>query len=69
MKTAGSVQVLNLVEGEAAVVSSPSGAFEPYEVHYAETFIIPACLEEFTLSPAGEGKKCKVIRAFVRFNP
>lgn len=69
LKTAGSVQVLNLVEGEAAVVSSPSGAFEPYEVHYAETFIIPACLEEFTLSPAGEGKKCKVIRAFVRFNP
>ena len=69
IKTAGSVQVLNLVEGTAALVTSSSGAFEPFEVHYAETFIIPECVEEFTLSPAGDAKECKVIRAYVRFNP
>jgi hypothetical protein len=36
--------VLNLVEGEEAVVESPSGAFAPYVVHYAETFIVPAAV-------------------------
>jgi hypothetical protein len=27
--------------GEEAIVESPTGAFEPYVVHYAETFIVP----------------------------
>ena len=68
-ETRGGVQVLNLVEGEEAVVESPSGAFEPFPVHYAETFIIPACLGEYVIRPAREGGKCMVIRAWVRFNP
>ena len=66
-KTGDSVQVLNLVEGSSAVVESPTGAFEPFEVHYAETFIIPACVEDFIIRP-GEGE-CMVIRAYIRFNP
>lgn len=68
--TADSVQVLNLVEGEEAVVESPEGRFAPFVVHYAETFIIPACVGEYTIRPWGEseGKECMVIRAFVRFN-
>lgn len=37
------MNVFNLLEGEEAVIESPSGAFEPFVVHYAETFIIPAC--------------------------
>ena len=69
VKTADSVQVLNLVEGEAAVVESPDGRFAPFEVHYAETFIIPACVEEFTLRPAALGQECMAIRAYVRANP
>ena len=40
--THGTVNVLNLVEGEEAVVESPTGAFAPFVVHYAETFIVPA---------------------------
>ena len=40
--TGGGVNVLNLVEGAEAVVESPTGAFEPFVVHYAETFIVPA---------------------------
>ena len=68
-KTGDSVQVLNLAEGSSAVVESPTGAFEPFEVHYAETFIIPACVEDFIIRP-GEGvKECIVIRAYIRFNP
>lgn len=68
--TADSVQVLNLVEGEEAVVESPEGRFQPFVVHYAETFIIPACVGDYTIRPYGSasGKECMVIRAFVRFN-
>ena len=69
-RTENSVHVLNLVEGEEAVVESPDGRFEPFVVHYAETFIIPACVEEYTVRPCGlsEGKSCMTIRASVRFN-
>ncbi len=67
--TADSVQVLNLVEGQEAVVESPDGRFEPFTVHYAETFIVPACVEKFRLRPSSAGGECMVMRAFVRFNP
>lgn len=67
--TNGSVNVLNLVEGEEAVVESPTGVFEPFVVHYAETFIIPASVGEYTITPYGEavGKECGTIKAYVRF--
>ena len=69
-RTRDSVHVLNLVEGEEAVVESPDGRFEPFVVHYAETFIIPACVEAYTIRPCGlsEGKTCMTIRASIRFN-
>ena len=53
MTAAASVNVLNLVEGEEALVESPDGAFEPFVVHYAETFIVPAAAGPFTLRPHG----------------
>jgi len=63
-----SVQVLNLVQGEEAVVESPDGAFEPLTIHYAETFIVPAAAGDFTLRPQGPGAsgECATIKAFVR---
>jgi mannose-6-phosphate isomerase class I len=66
--TNGSVNVLNLVEGREAVVESPSNAFEPIIVHYAETFIVPEAVKEYTIRPYGasEGKQCATIKAFVR---
>ena len=69
LNTGGGVNVLNLVEGDEAVVESPSGAFEPFVVHYAETFIIPASVGEYTIRPYGaaEGKECGTIKASVRF--
>lgn len=66
--TNGSVNMLNLVEGEEAVVESPTGAFEPFTVHYAETFIIPESVKEYTIRPSGksESKKIATIKAYVR---
>ena len=69
LSTNGSVNVLNLVEGDAAVVMSPDDSFEPYIVHYAETFIIPASVKTYMIAPYGgnhDDKKMAVIRAYVR---
>jgi mannose-6-phosphate isomerase class I len=62
------VNVLNLVAGEEAIVESPDGAFEPFAVHYAETFIVPAAVGRYTIRPhgAGEGSECATVKAFVR---
>ncbi|MDR1501218.1 MAG: class I mannose-6-phosphate isomerase [Prevotella sp.] len=63
-----SVNVLNLIDGEEAIVESPTNAFEPMVVHYAETFIIPASIGEYTIRPYGksEGKECMTLKASVR---
>ncbi|RYY33778.1 MAG: mannose-6-phosphate isomerase, partial [Sphingobacteriaceae bacterium] len=66
--TNGGVNVINLVEGREAIIESPAGAFEPFVVHYAETFIIPAAVGEYTIRPHGEseGKECGTLKAYVR---
>lgn len=61
-----SVNVLNLVEGEEAIVESPSEAFEPFHVHYAETFIVPAHAGRYTIRPAHGVRQCATIRAALR---
>jgi mannose-6-phosphate isomerase class I len=69
--TGGGVNVLNLVEGTEVVVESPEKSFEPFLVHYAETFIVPASVGTYTIRPHGpsEGQRCATIKAFVRTNP
>ncbi len=66
--TEGTVHVLNLVEGQQAVVESPGDAFDPFTVHYGETFIIPAAVGPYTIRPEGpsEGTECATIKAYVR---
>jgi hypothetical protein len=70
-RATGGVNVLNLVEGGEAVVESPTAMFDPFVVHYAETFIVPATVGDFTVRPFGEatGKECGTIKAYVRTNP
>ena len=63
--TCGGVNVLNLCEGHEAVVESPSGAFAPFTVHYAETFILPAAVGRYTITPPA-GTTCKTIKASIR---
>lgn len=60
--------MLNLVEGSQAIIESPTNQFEPYIVHYAETFIIPAQVYEYRIKPYNVNEKIAVIRAFVRVN-
>jgi mannose-6-phosphate isomerase class I len=64
----GSVNVLNLVEGNQAVVESPEGAFEPFVVHYAETFIVPAAVGAYRVRPVNPARATEfaTIKAFVR---
>jgi mannose-6-phosphate isomerase class I len=66
--TQGGVHVINLVEGREAVVESPDGKFQPFVIHYAETFIVPAAVGRYSIRPHGEsvGRKCATLKAFVR---
>lgn len=67
----GGVHVLNLVEGREAVVESPTGAFEPFVVHYAETFVVPASVGAYTIRPVEENPTAELatMKAFVRTRP
>ena len=66
--TNGVFNVLNLIEGREAIVESPDNSFEPFVVHYAETFIVPAEVGAYTVRPYGEseGQECATIKAYVR---
>lgn len=65
--THGTLNVLNLVEGEEAVVESPENVFEPFVVHYAETFIVPACVGRYRISPTKKTRSpLATMKAFVR---
>ena len=66
--TKGTVHVLNLVEGDEAIVESPNDDFDPFEVHYSETFVVPAHVKSYTIRPHGpsEGKEIATLKAYVR---
>lgn len=65
--TRGTLNVLNLVAGDEAVVESPEGAFLPFVVHYAETFIVPAAVGPYTIRPHGRGTEgYATLKAYVR---
>lgn len=67
-RTDGGFHMLNLIEGDEAVVESPDGAFEPFVVRYAETFIVPAAVGEYTIAPTARsaGQRLGTIKAYVR---
>jgi mannose-6-phosphate isomerase class I len=66
--TAGTLNVLNLVEGEEAIVESPTDAFDPLLVHHAETFVVPAAVGAYRVRPAqiGAPSPLATIKAYVR---
>jgi len=66
--TGGTVNVLNLVEGDEVEVVSPTQAFEPFVVHYAETFIVPASVGPYLIrrTSDSESDRFATIKASVR---
>jgi mannose-6-phosphate isomerase class I len=65
--TGGTVNVLNLVEGPAAVVESPSAGFEPFVVHHAETFVVPASVGSYRICPLARAEtRLATVKAYVR---
>jgi mannose-6-phosphate isomerase class I len=66
--TQGGVNVLNLVEGDAALITSPEDAFAPFVLHYAETVIVPASVGPYDIQPVGGARRsgCATIKALVR---
>jgi mannose-6-phosphate isomerase class I len=66
--TNGGVNVLNLVDGDEALIESPDGAFAPLIIHYAETFIVPATVGAYSIRPTGgrQDHLCATVKAFVR---
>ena len=61
----GSVHVMNLVDGCQAKLVSTDGSFEPFEIHYAETCIIPQAAGDYKLV-SEDGSPVKAIIACVR---
>lgn len=63
----GEFAMCNLVAGEAAVIESDDQQFEPYTIHYAETFILPAKLGSYWIRPEKAGDEIRFLKADVRF--
>jgi mannose-6-phosphate isomerase class I len=66
--TEGTVNVLNLVEGDEVEVASPTGAFAPYIIHYAETFIVPASVGPYVIrrTAGSRSERFATVKAYVR---
>lgn len=64
-ETNNEFHMLNLVDGESIIISSPTGQFEDYKVSFAETFIIPANVDSYEIKPVSG--KVTYIKAYVRF--
>jgi len=66
--TEGTVNVLNLVEGDEVEIASPNGAFAPYPVHYAETFIVPANVGPYVIrrTSTSQSERFATVKAYVR---
>lgn len=66
LETHDSVNMLNLVEGDEAQIESLDNTFQPFIVHYGETFIVPEQVKTYRVRPINPTKKHAIIQAFVR---
>lgn len=66
--TENTLNVLMIIEGEQAIIESPTDAFDPFIVNFCEAFIVPANVGEYTVKPTGlsKNKKIALIKAFVK---
>lgn len=66
LNTAGGVNVLNLVSGTGVIIESPTNAFAPMSVGFAETFILPAAVGAYRIVPDQPGQLQALVCASVR---
>jgi mannose-6-phosphate isomerase class I len=65
-QTGDGVNVLMVVDGEGAVVESPTKSFDPFHVNFGEAFIIPANVAEYSIRPNKKNQEIVTIKAYVR---
>ncbi|THU31529.1 hypothetical protein FAM09_28300 [Niastella caeni] len=65
VQTNNTCHILMLVEGSTILVETAGGTVMTY--HYAETFVVPAAAQSYTLINKGSGK-AKVVKAFCKEN-
>jgi mannose-6-phosphate isomerase class I len=63
VETGNVCHILMLVEGSSITVKTDNGT--EYDFHYAETFVIPAAANNYTMINKGKGR-AKVVKAFVK---
>jgi hypothetical protein len=61
--TGGSCHVLNLVEGESILLKTTRGMTQRF--NYAETFVVPAAAQGYTLINRGT-RPAKVVKTFLK---
>ncbi len=66
IQTSDHIKLINLVEGEEAIIESPNHSFEPFVIHYAEGTVIPADVGQFTVRPYGrsEGEEIAIVEVY-----
>jgi mannose-6-phosphate isomerase class I len=62
LRTEGSPQIMSLVEGVSLGVQTKYGQIQRF--NYAETFVVPAAAEAFTLFNEGEGTAWVIVASF-----
>lgn len=62
----GSVNMLNMVSGQEAKVTSQDGSFTDFDIHFGETFIVPASVNEYEIENSNQVEPITVIQAFVK---
>lgn len=66
IQTHGSVNMLNLVEGEAIIIESLDDTFPPFAVTFGETFIIPESVKEYRVRNLYPQVVTKLLQAYVK---
>jgi hypothetical protein len=57
--------MLNLVEGEGIEIHDAANRFAPFNVSYAETFIVPASVKQYWIKTTKD-HPAMVLQAYVR---
>ena len=59
------VKIHVLVEGEEALIVSPTNNFEPIVIHYAEAVFIPASVGQYIIKPLNSEKELAILECYM----